>query len=85
MFQGGFPAAESSPRASLVGYATPHANARHVAFSQQNTNSGYPLFYECSARPYLLRSARFAVSRKREPLGKAALRSRTKGGIAPII
>ena len=41
--------------------------------------------FPAAERPYLLRSARFAVSRKREPLGKAALRSRTKGGIAPII
>ena len=35
--------------------------------------------FPCAERPYLLRSAGFAVSRKREPLCKAALRSRTGG------
>ncbi len=38
------------------------------------------VFYSSPHENNLLRSAHFAVSRKREPLGKAALRSRTKEG-----
>ncbi len=40
--------------------------ARHVSVSPRHTKGGCPPFYERAARPYLLRSARFAVSRKRE-------------------
>ena len=44
--QARFPCAESSPRASLVGYATPHANARHVAVSPRHTHNRCLLCYE---------------------------------------
>ena len=83
--QARFPCAAKSPRASLVGSATPHANARHVAVSPRHTNSGYPLFYEECRSSQFVAAAGFAVSRTRESLGKAALRSRTKRGIALTI
>ena len=66
-------------------FATPHANARHVAVSPRHTNSGYPLFYEECRSSQFVAAAGFAVSRTRESLGKAALRSRTKRGIALTI
>ena len=40
------PAPARSPRASLVGSATPHANARHVAVSPRHTHNRYLLCYE---------------------------------------
>ena len=52
------PAPVRSPRASLVGSATPHANARHVAVSPRHTHNSCPLCYEeCRSSQFVAKAS----------------------------
>ena len=55
--QGGFPAAASSPRASLVGSATPHALLGMLRSLRGTRTAGVRCSMKSAARPNLLRSA----------------------------